>query len=204
MQTEIEVKFLDIDIAAIRERLRSAGAHLEQPTRAMRRALIEQPHHAAENSFIRVRDEGDKVTLTFKRRADARASKIDSVTEIEVQVSSFEDTVELLREAGWGYKTFQESKRETWTLDDAEIVIDEWPWVKPYIEIEAANETIVRSVAERLALNWGDVVFGHIDAVYENEYVFAEGFRGVIDLKEVRFGDDLPAGFIPRQSLTVE
>lgn len=198
MQTEIEVKFLDIDIAEMRERLKSAGAHLEQPMRDMRRALIEQPHHAKENSFIRVRDEGDKITLAFKRRADAAASKIDSVTEIEVQVSSFEDTVELLREAGWDYKTFQESKRETWTLDGAEVVIDEWPWVKPYIEIEAINEATVRSVAERLGLNWDDVTYGHIDSVYESEYIFAEGFRGVIDLKEVRFSNSVPAGFTPR------
>lgn len=198
MQTEIEVKFLDVDITDMRERLKKADAHLEQPMRTMRRVLIEKPYHEAENSFVRVRDEGNKVTLTFKRRADQAASAIDSVKEIEVVVSSFEDTVELLQEAGWDYKTYQESKRETWVLEGAEIVIDEWPWVKPYIEIEAANETVVRTVAGRLGLDWADVVFGHIDAVYEKEYEFASGFRGVIDLKEVRFGDSRPSGFKPR------
>ena len=200
MQTEIEVKFLDVDIADMRQRLETAGGTLEHPMRLMRRVLIEKPYHEAENSFVRVRDEGNKVTLTFKRRADQAASAIDSVKEIEVVVSSFEDTVELLREAGWDYKTYQESKRETWVLEGAEVVIAEWPWIKPYIEIEAADETIVRTVAEHLGLDWADVVFGHIDAVYEREYEFAKGFRGVIDVKEVRFGDMLPVGFMPRES----
>lgn len=198
MKTEIEVKFCDIDIDDIRERLSSVGAVCEQPMRLMKRALIEEPHHEAEHSFLRVRDEGDKVTLTFKRRGDPNARTIDNVKELEVVVSDFDDTVELLREAGWTYKTFQESRRETWHLGDAEIVIDEWPWLAPYIEIEGEDEATVRTAADKLGLDWQDVMYGHIDAVYEKQYEFQDGIRGVIDLKEVRFDDPVPAQFVPR------
>lgn len=197
MKTEIEVKFVDVVIDEVRARLEAAGAVCEHPMRLMKRALIEEPQHAAEHSFLRVRDEGDKVTLTFKRRADPHAPTIDSVAEIEVTVSSFDDTVELLREAGWTYKTFQESKRETWKLGDVEVVIDEWPWIRPYIEIEGESEMEVRQAAERLGFDWRDVVYGHIDAVYERDYEF-DGVRGVIDLKEVRFADPVPAAFKKR------
>lgn len=192
MKTEIEVKFADIDIEAIREALKSAGAMCEQSMRLMKRALVEEPHHAAEHAFIRVRDEGDKVTLTFKRRADPYDSTIDSVKELEVEVSDFDKTVQIFAEAGWKYKTFQESKRETWRLGDVEVVIDEWPWLKPYIEIEGESEAEIRAAAVKLGLSWDDVIFGHIDALYEREYEFKEGFRGIIDLPEVRFGDSLP------------
>lgn len=195
MKTEIEVKFCDIDIDAMREILARAGAVCEEPMRLMKRALIEEPHHAAEDSFLRIRDEGDKVTLTFKRRANPDQPSIDNTTEIEVVVSSFDDTVELFREAGWVYKTFQESKRETWKLGSAEVVIDEWPWLPPYIEIEAASEEEVRATATTLGLDWTDADYGHIDAVYQKHYTFADGFRGVIDLKEVRFGDPIPKEF---------
>lgn len=195
MKTEIEVKFCDIDIDAMREILARAGAVCEEPMRLMKRALIEEPHHAAEDSFLRIRDEGDKVTLTFKRRANPAQPSIDNTTEIEVVVSSFDDTVELFREAGWVYKTFQESKRETWKLGSAEVVIDEWPWLPPYIEIEAASEEEVRATATTLGLDWTDADYGHIDAVYQKHYTFADGFRGVIDLKEVRFGDPIPKEF---------
>jgi adenylate cyclase class 2 len=199
MKPEIEVKFLNIDIDDIRHRLTEAGAHLEQPMRLMKRALIEEPHHLAEHSFIRVRVDGDKVTLTFKRRADQAASTIDGTMELEVTVSSFDDTVELFKQAGWAYKTLQESKRETWRLGEAEIVIDEWPWVEPYIEIEAETESQVKDAAATLNLAWGDAMFGHIDAVYQMKYDFAPGFRGVIDLKEVRFDGPVPSQFKERQ-----
>lgn len=192
MKTEIEVKFYRVDVEDIRRRLRNADATLVQPMRLMRRALIEEPQHQQVHSFIRIRDEGDKVTLTYKRRSDSAASQIDGTKEIEVVVSDFEDTVMLFQEAGWQYKTFQESKRETWQLGGAEIVIDEWPWLPPYIEIEAGSELEVREASEKLGLSWDDKLIGHLDALYEKEYEFAENFRGVIDVREVRFDAPLP------------
>lgn len=198
MKIEIEVKFCNIDIDDMRRRLEQARAVCEQPMRLMRRAVIEQPQHKAQHSFIRIRDEGDRATLTFKRRADAAAKSIDSVKEIEVEVSSFDDTIAIFREAGWGYKTFQESRRETWMLDDAEVVIDEWPWLPPYIEIEAASEAAIRQAASQLGLDWEDVFIGHIDGVYETVYEFLDGVRGVMDIPSVRFGDPQPAEFRTR------
>jgi adenylate cyclase class 2 len=199
MKTEVEVKFADINIDVIRQALQAAGAVCEQPMRLMKRALIEEPHHQNEHSFIRIRDEGNKITLTFKRRADVAASAIDSVKELEVEVSDFDKTVELFSEAGWSYKTFQESKRETWTLDDTEVVIDEWPWLRPYIEIEGESEAAIKKVAKKLGLSWSDVLFGHIDALYESQYEFKDGIRGVIDLPEVRFNTPLPHQFKVRK-----
>lgn len=195
MKPEIEVKFLNIDIDDMRRRLTDTGAHLERPMRLMKRALIEEPHHEAEHSFIRIRDEGDKVTLTFKRRADQTVSTIDGTAEIEVTVSDFDTTVELFNQAGWHYKTLQESKRETWQLDDCEVVIDEWPWISPYIEVEGPNEAAVQRVALKIGQDWNQAMLGHIDAVYETKYNFAPGFRGVIDLSQVRFGQPLPEQF---------
>lgn len=198
MKTEIEVKFCDVDIEDIRSRLTSAAAVCEQPMRLMKRALIEEPHHAAEKSFLRIRDEGDKVTLAFKRRSNPANPTIDNTKEIEVTVSSFDDTVELFREAGWEYKTFQESRRETWKLGPAEVVIDEWPWLPPYIEIEAETEVEVRAAAEALGLDWASANYGHIDDVYRQYYTFTDGVRGVIDLREVRFDDPVPPVFTPK------
>lgn len=197
MQAEIEAKFLNVDIDDVRARLAAAGAVCEAPMRLMRRALIEESQHYENHSFIRIRDEGDKVTLTYKKRGHRDINAIDNTAEIEVTVSDFDKTVELFREAGWDYKTFQESRRETWNLGDAEIVIDEWPWIEPYIEIEADSEEEVKSAAVELGFDWKDAYFSHIDAVYKLKYDFVEGFRGIIDLKEVRFSDPVPAQFGP-------
>lgn len=200
MKTEIEVKFVDVDVTDIRTRLRKAGAALEQPMRDMRRALIEEPQHAAENSFIRIRDEGDKVTMTYKRHPkNFDEATIDSAREIETTVGSFDDTVAIFAASGWRYTTYQESRRETWRLGDVEIVIDEWPWILPYIEIEADNEQKVKDAAAKLGFDWSEAVFGSVDVIYNRDFPTMT-VRGVIDIKEARFADPAPAEFGPRRA----
>ncbi len=196
MKVEIEAKFLNVDIEDVRNRLKAAGATLEHPMRDMRRALIEEPHHAAERMFIRIRDEGDKVTLTLKKKTKSlHESTIDSTYEIETTVGDFETTVELFKVAGWHYTTYQESRRETWELDGVEIVIDEWPWINPYIEIEAESQEAVQAVAATLGFDWKDARFGSVDIIYTKAYPNMT-VRGVIDIKEARFADPVPKEFL--------
>lgn len=95
MKTEYEAKFLQIDIDAIRSRLRAADATLEQPLRLLRRIVYESPQLKAKNAYIRVRDEGHRVTLTYKQ-FDALA--LDGAKGLEVVVSDFQTTVDLVAE----------------------------------------------------------------------------------------------------------
>jgi len=195
MNAEIEVKFIDINIDDVRKRLKDLGAELEQPMRLMKRALIEEPHHRAELAFIRIRDEGDKTTLTFKRKTKPDGeTTIDSTHELETTVGDFDTTVKIFAEAGWEYVTFQESKRETWKYNDVEIVIDEWPWLNPMIEIEASSVDAVQKTAAELGFDWNDAVFGSVDVVYHREFPNMTG-RGIIDVKEARFDDPVPVIF---------
>lgn len=194
MKTEIEVKFIDVDIEDIRTRLEKADAVLEHSMRLMRRALIEESHHKAERSFIRIRDEGDKVTITYKRR-DKGEDSLTSAKEIETTVGDFDTMVELFTAAGWSYTTYQESKRETWQYKDVEVVIDEWPWVNPYIEIEGNSEGAVRQAAKELGFDWNDAVFGSVDVIYNRDYPNMT-VRGIIDIKEGHFGDPVPKEFL--------
>ena len=66
MNNEIEAQFLDINKDEIRKKLRKAGANLEKPEVLMRRVVFDTGPH----SFARVRDEGDKIVMTFKNVAD--------------------------------------------------------------------------------------------------------------------------------------
>lgn len=198
MQAEIEAKFVDVDIEDVRSRLKRAGAAIEHPMRSMRRVLIEEPHHAADGSFIRIRDEGDRTTLTFKRRTSPdHASTVDSTHELETTVGDFDTTVKIFQEAGWPYITYQESRRETWQLGDVEIVIDEWPWIKPYIEIEATTVEAVQLTAKTLGFEWDEAMFGSVDVIYGRDYPDMT-VRGVIDIKEARFDDPVPSEFMAK------
>ncbi len=189
MKTEYEAKFVNIDIDDIRARLKSNGARLEKPMRLMRRVIIETPAMKNKNAFVRVRDEGDRVTVTYKQ---FDALSVDGAKEHEIIVSDFEETVALLAAAGLPHSSFQESKRETWSFDKAEIVIDEWPWLNPYIEIESNGEEHVKLVVAKLGFNWRDAVFGDVMAAYRWQYPHLRDNDTVGNIAEVKFDDPLP------------
>ncbi|QQS21749.1 CYTH domain-containing protein [Candidatus Saccharibacteria bacterium] len=191
MKPEIEAKFMDIDIDDVRARLTRAGASCTAPMRLMRRVLIETEQMARDDAFVRLRDEGDKVTLTYKQ---FHGDQAHSASEHEVPVSGFDTALEILKACGLMVQTYQESKRETWQLGECEVVIDEWPWMNPYIEIEGESEAAVKKTAGLLGFDWAAVVFGGADVIYQRMFPRMT-VRGVIDVPEVRFGDPVPKVF---------
>lgn len=189
MKSEIEAKFVNISIDEIRATLKSVGALLVKPMRDMQRVTIDSPQLKEKDAFVRVRNEGDKVTMTYKQ---FNSLTIDGVKEIEIEVSDFDEAVALLSAAGLPHGSYQESRRETWKLGEVEIVIDEWPWLRPYIEIEAPTEALVIETAEKLGFNWGDAIFGDVMAAYRVQYPHLGLQDTVGAIPSVRFGDPLP------------
>ncbi len=189
MNDEIEVKFVNIDHDAIRNELESIGAVLEQPMRLMKRVTIDSNDMRSKNAFLRVRDQGDKVTLTYKQFDEL---SLNGAKEIEITVNDFDETIKLLAAAGLAHGSFQETKRETWRLGSTEIVLDVWPWLNPYIEIEGASEQDVKSVAVRLNLDWSKAVFGDVMEAYRVQYPNIGPDDTVGKVPVVKFGDQLP------------
>ncbi len=193
MKTEIEAKFLRVDFDDVRRRLTEAGAVCEQPMRLMRRSLIEPQDllAAGRDAFIRIRDEGHRTTLTFKEYKD---TTITGTYELETEIGDFDATVQLFKELGYKIQTYQESKRETWRLGTSEVVLDEWPWLAPYIEIEDDTEAAVRKTAELLGFRWEDHRVGNVDVAVRDQYPDLSS-RGFIDVPVAKFGDPIPVEF---------
>jgi adenylate cyclase class 2 len=191
MKTEIEVKFLDVDFDTARQKLQALGAVCKQPMRLMQRAIIDFPDERLQkdNAYIRVRDEGDKTTVTFKQ---FKALRVDGAKEIETIVGSFEDTVNIFKAIGLKVRSVQESKRETWQMGNVEVVLDEWPWLKPYVELEGENEAGLRDAAEKLGFDWKEAVFGDVTAVYRAQYPHISQDINLGAIPEVRFDVPLP------------
>ena len=57
-------------------------------------------------------------------------------------------------------------------IGDVEVMIDEWPFLEPFIEIEGGSEYDVRGVAERLGFTYSEAVFGAVDIVYIRKYSY--------------------------------
>jgi len=170
MKPEIEAKFLAVNHDELRAKLQQLGAKCQQPMRLMRRKNFDFADHRLEherNGWVRVRDEGDKTTLAYKQLNDR---SLTGTHEVSVKVSEFDATCQLLEQIGLVVNSYQETKRESWLLDDVEIELDEWPWVKPYVELEGQSEDAVQAVAEKLELDWSQAKHGSVEVVYTTEY----------------------------------
>jgi len=192
MNTEIEVKFLDVNHDEIREKLRAIGAICEKPMRLMRRVTFDSAEMKARNGWIRVRDEGDKITLTYKQ---TDSYDIDGTQELETTVGDFDIAVGILEQGGIAKGSFQESKRESWRLGEVQIELDEWPWLKPYIEIEAPGESSIHDIVAKLGLDMADALSGDVMVAYRAEYPHLGVHDTVGNLAEVKFDAPLPDTF---------
>ena len=166
MHTEIEAKFLDVDADLLREKLKFLKATLVNDERTMKRKNFdfEDDRLRKINGWVRVRDEGNKVTLSYKQLNDRT---LHGTKEVNVTVEDFEDTCNFLESIGMKQKSYQVTKRESWLLDDVEIEIDTWPWIPQYVEIEGKSEEEVKSAASKLNLDWQKALHGSVEVAYQ-------------------------------------
>jgi adenylate cyclase, class 2 len=154
MDTEFEAKFYPVNKDEFRQKLLNLGAILIHPERRMYRALSDKRcNPSLKCSFLRVRDEGGKTRLSAKIVAQ-KDSQLSDQKEVDVIVDDFNKTIEILKLAGLSIDLLQESLRETWKFNTAEIVIDTWPGLEPYSEIEASSESEVKQLAGLLGFRW--------------------------------------------------
>ncbi|EKE10654.1 MAG: Adenylate cyclase [uncultured bacterium] len=174
MQIEYEATFLNVDKDEMRGRLKQAGAVLARPEFLQKRITFNLPSgHEIAGGWLRVRDEGDKITTTLKI---VDGNQIHNQKEINLQVDSFEEAVKFLETIGCRRKSYQETRRELWTLDDVEIAIDEWPFLEPYVEVEGRSEESVKEVSAKLKFDYGQALFCCVSTLYSMKYKMPEEF----------------------------
>ncbi|MFA6354424.1 MAG: class IV adenylate cyclase [Candidatus Paceibacterota bacterium] len=173
METEIEAKFPDIDCDALRQKLKDIGATMVHPEILMRRKNFDYPDWRLEKigGWIRVRNEGDKTTMSYKELSDRT---LHGTKEISLIVEDFEKACEFLASIGLQIKSYQETKREKWIHDGVEITIDTWPWVPPFVELEGPTEENVKGAAKVLCLDWKNALYGSVEVIYQTHYDFTD------------------------------
>ncbi len=78
--------------------------------------------------------------------------------ETEIEVNSFEETNELLEKLGFSYRSYQEKRREKYSLNEHEIDIDTWPKLLPYIEIEGKDKNDIEKILSILGYSFKDTI----------------------------------------------
>ena len=194
MKPEIEAKFLNVDFDDIRAKLIRLGAKCITPMRMMHRAVFDHQDDRlrSEHAWVRVRDEGDKITLTYKQTEE---KSFGGAKEIELQIDNYEKALDFFVAIGMKQLSDQETMRETWRLGDAEVVLDEWPWLNPFIEIEAATKTEVQTIANNLGLAWNDAVFGSVTTAYRLQYPAITADDHISKIERIKFDEPMPEWF---------
>lgn len=165
MSIEYEVRILEVDDKALIERLEKLGAKHIGNFEQKRYVFDTVP--VVESKWIRLRTNGKTSTLTFK---SVEKATIDGTQEIEVEVSDFEKTRELLEACGINHRGYQENRRNQYILDDVEIDIDSWPLIPTYVEIEGKDEKSVMEMVDKLELDKSKLTALDVMSVYDQVY----------------------------------
>lgn len=165
MHTEYEVRVLDIDKDKIIKKLEELGAQKIADFDYKRRIYNFTP--AVPHKWIRLRTDGKKTTLTIKK---LESLEIDGTKEMEIEVSNFEETNNMLNELGYYSHTYQENKRTRYILNDVELDIDSWPYIPTYLEIEGKDEKSVKDMIKFLDLDETKVTSIDVQGVFKTFY----------------------------------
>ena len=150
MEIEYEATFCNINKNDVKGSVKKAGAKLVKSEFMQKRVVFNLPSgHEINGGWLRVCDEGDKITLSLKV---IDGDEIYNQKEICLKVDDFSNAVILLESIGCKRKAYQESMRELWILDDTEICIDEWPYLEPYVEVEGKLRKALKKFQRNLDL----------------------------------------------------
>ncbi len=119
------------------------------------------------NKWIRLRESNGKVELTTKHILKKKNNKFQNVIESEVEVSSLEEANLILESIGISRRSYQEKRRYSYKYKDAEIEIDLWPLLNPYLEIESDNEEVINEIIEKLKLSNYEIVSLNTEQLYK-------------------------------------
>ena len=163
MGKEYEVSILDIDVFDFEKRLNKLGA--KKNGDFLQKRYVYDFNPEINNKWIRLRTNGKKTTITIKEIFDE--SIVGGTNELEIEVSDFEKTNQLLNELGYKEKGYQENKRTIYDIDEIEVSIDSWPMIPTYAEIEGKNEKSVKEFLKRLNINEEKVTTLGVTSIYE-------------------------------------
>ena len=165
MNIEIEERVLEVNKEELVKKLEELGAKKVADWHQKRYVYDFVPKR--ENEWIRLRTNGEETTLTYK---NIESKDMAGTKELEIVVSDFEVTNQLLHIMGYKPRAFQENLRTRYYLEHVELDIDTWPMIPTYLEIEGASEEEVKRVEELLGVDKGKITTLNCQDIYLEKY----------------------------------
>lgn len=167
MKTEFERIFYEIDLKELENKLESIGAKNTKKRFLQKRVVYDfgRVEEGKYFHFLRLRDEGDRVTLTYKRVGDGKFP-----LENEIAVSDFQTMKNMLSLVGLKETSYQENFREIFMYDGTQITLDEWPYLDTVCEVESESEEKMHEMIEKLNLNIDKSFNTNVNSIYKLKY----------------------------------
>lgn len=166
---EIEIRFLNVDTDALREKL--AALNAQDKGEVVLSEIIfygkDLKWRDGRQKFVRLRKRRDKVTLTYKWHREA---SVDGTTEIEFEVSDMGKAEAFLEAIGISAFRHQEKRRHTFLLGEVSIDIDTWPGLPAIVEFEGRSENRLKAAVSAAGLSWKDGIFDDQRRIIEKQY----------------------------------
>jgi len=118
-------------------------------------------------TYIRIRDEGHRITMTYKNYAGSKFA-----SESEVIINDFEMGKNILLGLGCISRYYYEKIREIWHIGNTEICFDTLPGKPEFMEIESATKKELDEMVKTLNL---------VDKIDTNNNVLYDKFGLVLD-----------------------
>ena len=170
MEVEYEARFLEIDRDEIINKIKALGGILKQSKTVYKRAVFKLCD--SNTGFVRVRDEGDKVTLTAKIYKDPKFPQ-----EYELQIKDgFENGQAFLQALNLTEKAYHETMREKWRIpfgkkyELCEVAIDYIPGLPMYAEVECKTLQDLNKSIKLLGLDKSKMRTGGYGDVFVEYY----------------------------------
>lgn len=179
MKTEYEVRCLEVSLDQLMQKLENMGATKVGAFNQKRYVYDFVP--IQKGRWIRLRTNGKETTLTIK---EIKSLRIDGTKELEITVSDFESTNEILNKLGYVPRTFQENFRIEYILNGISIDLDKWPMIPAFMEIEGKSEEDVYSMMRYLNIDKRDVTAMDVDSIYKEKYAIV-----LDDIKKLEFNE---------------
>jgi len=173
---EIEVKILEIDPVEVEKKLIDLGAEKMFSGLVKVKYFDKNGEIKKKNDLLRVRQFcADKDGLSGKTEVCYKANKhmengYKICDEYHLQGADFDESVAFFEHLGFEVTCYYEKKRTVFKYKNLEVVIDEYPKIPPFIEIEGVDETAVERLIFDLDLEKNERSARAIGGLLEEKY----------------------------------
>lgn len=157
---EYEYTFVNYNKEDLLKQIEKLGG-IKQGTYLFRVMIFNHPNNEP-NTYLRVRDEGFRITMTFKDNIDKKFCN-----EYEVNIDDFDTGVKILIGLGCKKKYYYEKIREIHHIKDTMIAFDLNPGKPERMEVESKNIKTLNKITKKLGLNIEDrFIYGVTPDIY--------------------------------------